>query len=402
MVSVIISRLVILVFGTLYPAYASYKAVRTKNVKEYVKWMMYWIVFALFSCVETFSDVFLSWLPFYYEVKIVFVLWMLSPMTKGSSFLFKKFVHPQLAKREKDIDELIVQASKQGYSTLLTLGTRGLQFASKTIMQATLRGHGKLVDHIRRSYSTSDLTDDGHSLAQRHVFEEDDDDDELDNRLREDQQELVTQGRLTRSKDSIDISNKHSRLKKSQSAAAALSSVKEVEEEEEEEVTVTEEIMLYPNTRKQYTAKEDSNFGSSMVSSGSRYSNYSYSSGGSGYGSNSSLPDKLTSSYGISANLYDKNSPSYGSTSSLPERNPYDSFLYDNPSNMYRSTSSLYERTRSYGGSAGLYDKKDRLYGSGTVLYDRTKGTTGTIPRYRARSNSWTPSVGYPNYSWKC
>lgn len=29
-------RIFRLVFGTLYPAYASYKAVRTKNIKEYV------------------------------------------------------------------------------------------------------------------------------------------------------------------------------------------------------------------------------------------------------------------------------------------------------------------------------------------------------------------------------
>ena len=40
-------------------------------------------------------------MPFYYELKILFVLWMLSPMTRGSSFMFKKFVHPQLARREK-------------------------------------------------------------------------------------------------------------------------------------------------------------------------------------------------------------------------------------------------------------------------------------------------------------
>lgn len=38
--------------------------------------------------------------PFYYEFKIVFVLWLLSPATKGSSVLYRKFVHPQLTKRE--------------------------------------------------------------------------------------------------------------------------------------------------------------------------------------------------------------------------------------------------------------------------------------------------------------
>lgn len=66
-----------------------------------VKWMMYWIVFALFTCTETFTDVFLSWFPFYYEVKIVLVLWLLSPATKGSSILYRKFVHPALCRREQ-------------------------------------------------------------------------------------------------------------------------------------------------------------------------------------------------------------------------------------------------------------------------------------------------------------
>ena len=72
--------------------------------------MMYWIVFALFTSVETISDVFLSWFPFYYEIKIIFLLWLLSPATKGSSLLYRKFVHPQLLRRENKKDEMLVAA----------------------------------------------------------------------------------------------------------------------------------------------------------------------------------------------------------------------------------------------------------------------------------------------------
>ena len=91
MVSAIISRVAIIGGGMLYPAYRSFKAVRTKDVKEYVKWMMYWIVFAVFCAIETFADVFVSfWMPFYFELKIVFVLYLLSPYTKGASVLYRK------------------------------------------------------------------------------------------------------------------------------------------------------------------------------------------------------------------------------------------------------------------------------------------------------------------------
>lgn len=64
--------------------------------------MMYWIVFALFTCAETVTDLFLSfWFPFYYEIKIILVVYLLSPATKGSSILYRKFVHPTLTRREQ-------------------------------------------------------------------------------------------------------------------------------------------------------------------------------------------------------------------------------------------------------------------------------------------------------------
>lgn len=139
MISAIVSRVVILLFGTLYPAYASYKAVRTKNVKEYVKWMMYWIVFAFFTCIETFTDILLSWFPFYYEIKVILVLWLLSPATRGSSTLYRKFVHPMLTRREQEIDDYINQAKEKGYTAVLQLGSKGVNYATNVIMQTAIK-----------------------------------------------------------------------------------------------------------------------------------------------------------------------------------------------------------------------------------------------------------------------
>ncbi|XP_055361866.1 receptor expression-enhancing protein 1 isoform X2 [Betta splendens] len=146
-----------LVFGTLYPAYSSYKAVKSKDVKEYVKWMMYWIIFALFTTVEVFTDMFLCWLPFYYELKIAFVVWLLSPYTKGSSVLYRKFVHPTLSSKEKDIDEYLCQAKDKSYDTLVHFGRKGLNVAATAAVMAATKGQGVLSDRLR-SFSMQDLS----------------------------------------------------------------------------------------------------------------------------------------------------------------------------------------------------------------------------------------------------
>ncbi|XP_029448642.1 receptor expression-enhancing protein 1 isoform X2 [Rhinatrema bivittatum] len=157
MVSWIISRLVVLIFGTLYPAYYSYKAVKSKDIKEYVKWMMYWIIFALFTTVETFTDIFLSWFPFYYELKIAFVAWLLSPYTRGSSLLYRKFVHPTLSSKEKEIDDCLIQAKDRSYDALVHFGKRGLNVAASAAVTAAAKGQGALSERLR-SFSMQDLS----------------------------------------------------------------------------------------------------------------------------------------------------------------------------------------------------------------------------------------------------
>ncbi|KAM6415486.1 receptor expression-enhancing protein 3 [Rhynochetos jubatus] len=157
MVSWMISRAVVLVFGMLYPAYYSYKAVKTKNVKEYVRWMMYWIVFALYTVTETITDLTVSWFPLYYELKIAFVIWLLSPYTRGASLIYRKFLHPLLSSKEREIDEYIVQAKERSYETMVNFGRQGLNLAATAAVTAAVKSQGAITEKLR-SFSMHDLT----------------------------------------------------------------------------------------------------------------------------------------------------------------------------------------------------------------------------------------------------
>uniref|UniRef100_A0A1A7XQU6 Receptor expression-enhancing protein n=1 Tax=Iconisemion striatum TaxID=60296 RepID=A0A1A7XQU6_9TELE len=164
MVSWIISRSVVLLFGTLYPAYYSYKAVKTKNVKEYVRWMMYWIVFALYTVVETITDLTVAWFPLYYELKIAFVIWLLSPYTRGASLIYRKCLHPLLSSREREIDDYIVQAKEKSYETMVNFGKQGLSIAATAAVSAAVKGQGAITEKLR-SLSMHDLSQIGQQEA---------------------------------------------------------------------------------------------------------------------------------------------------------------------------------------------------------------------------------------------
>ena len=59
--------------GFAYPAYASVKAIETNKKDDDTKWLTYWVVYAYLCTLEFFSDIFLSWFPLYWLVKVISV-----------------------------------------------------------------------------------------------------------------------------------------------------------------------------------------------------------------------------------------------------------------------------------------------------------------------------------------
>ncbi|KAF9209825.1 receptor accessory protein 4 [Haplosporangium sp. Z 27] len=111
-----------------YPAYASYKAINSRNNTRLTAWLMYWTVMGLFTLVEFVLDTFIFWFPFYYEIKLAFVLWMILPQTQGSIYLYQAFVDPYLSQHEHDIDQALIDIQKQAMHMGMQYVKQALQF----------------------------------------------------------------------------------------------------------------------------------------------------------------------------------------------------------------------------------------------------------------------------------
>ncbi|GAB4856300.1 hypothetical protein Ancab_014228 [Ancistrocladus abbreviatus] len=62
------------------------------------------IIVAVLSVIERFGDVFISWLPLYAEMKLVFIIYLWYPKTKGTHYVYETFLQPFVAKHETEIE----------------------------------------------------------------------------------------------------------------------------------------------------------------------------------------------------------------------------------------------------------------------------------------------------------
>ncbi|URE37855.1 TB2/DP1, HVA22 family [Musa troglodytarum] len=82
----------------LYPLYASICAIESPSKDDGDQWLAYWILYSLLTLVEMVAEPVLYWIPVWYQMKVIFVAWLVLPHFRGASFMYERFVREQLIK----------------------------------------------------------------------------------------------------------------------------------------------------------------------------------------------------------------------------------------------------------------------------------------------------------------
>ena len=81
--------------GVAFPCYKSFEALRSEDDAEDDKhWLTYWMVFSLFNFIDTNLDFLLNYIPFYFLIKLLALVWLQNPMTDGAKIFYENVVQP--------------------------------------------------------------------------------------------------------------------------------------------------------------------------------------------------------------------------------------------------------------------------------------------------------------------
>jgi len=126
MLTASISVLLCKVIALPFPVYASFKALESEGKDDDTQWLVYWIIYSLFTFFEGFASLFLSWIPFYYELKLGILLLLQFPDFGLPNIIYERWVKPFFIKHEKDVDIAVKEAAKELRSTINSAVDKGL------------------------------------------------------------------------------------------------------------------------------------------------------------------------------------------------------------------------------------------------------------------------------------
>ena len=102
------------IVGVTLPAYWSILSLEYYDYGDQKQWLTYWAIYGLFTFLDKFANFILRIFPFYFVVKILFLIWCFMPNTMGATFIFQKFVQPYFKIVQPKLDQKIEKFLKEG------------------------------------------------------------------------------------------------------------------------------------------------------------------------------------------------------------------------------------------------------------------------------------------------
>lgn len=102
------------------------------------KWLTYWCAYGCFNVGEMFTDRLIWWLPYYYTVKLLVLLWMVLPTFEGSQALYLRVLRPFFRRNHIVLDPWVEKAEKTVASAVedtIEQAERGAQIATQLLGQ---------------------------------------------------------------------------------------------------------------------------------------------------------------------------------------------------------------------------------------------------------------------------
>ncbi|KAJ3016728.1 hypothetical protein HKX48_003895 [Thoreauomyces humboldtii] len=85
--------------------YSTYKTLSSAatTLGKRQRWVCFWITLVVIEAVEPIVDWILFWVPFYYNAKLALFLALCYWQTRATTPIFKRFIHPVLSRKQKEI-----------------------------------------------------------------------------------------------------------------------------------------------------------------------------------------------------------------------------------------------------------------------------------------------------------
>lgn len=84
----------------------SFYALESDGGDDDKQWLTYWVVFGIFTIADQFAGFILSFIPFYYVLKVAVLIWLFHPSTKGAIWVYENYIEPFWKQNKQYVEQL--------------------------------------------------------------------------------------------------------------------------------------------------------------------------------------------------------------------------------------------------------------------------------------------------------